>query len=112
MLVYAALSFAVAALGGAVMATLHFRGKSWPRALTVLHGLFAATGLVLLIVAVVGNGGSGLATASLVVFLVAALGGFYLVSHSLRSKPLPSPVVVIHALAAVTGFVLLLLVVL
>ena len=41
-------------------------------------------------------------------FVVAALGGFFLVSYHLRGQRLPSPVVVIHALVAVAAFLLLL----
>jgi hypothetical protein len=47
--------------------------------------------------------------AALVIFVIAALGGFYLFSFHLRSQVLPSPVVLIHGGAAVLAFVLLLL---
>ena len=40
--------------------------------------------------------------------VIAALGGFYLVSHQLRSRPLPSAVVLIHGGAAVVALLLLL----
>jgi hypothetical protein len=110
MLVWAAIVFAVAALGGVTLAVLHFRGRTPPPTpLALLHGLLAATGLVLLIAAALTMPGfGGLALGSLVVFVVAALGGFYLFSYHLRGKALPSPVVLIHGGAAVVGFLLLL----
>jgi hypothetical protein len=46
-------------------------------------------------------------TYALYLFLAAALGGLYLVSFHLRKKMPPKGVIVIHALVAVTGFVLL-----
>lgn len=102
--------FAVAALGGLFLAVRHFKGASLPMPVTVLHGLLAATGLVLLIVAYVqGAGNLGLA---LLLLVLAALGGFFLVSFHLRGKRAPSPGVVAHAVLAVAGVVALLLVIL
>jgi hypothetical protein len=110
MITWAAVVFAIAALGGATLATMHFRGRTvLPMPLALLHGLLAATGLVLLIAAALtmpGFGGMGLA--ALVIFLVAALGGFYLFAHTVRGRRLPSPVVLIHGGAAVVAFLLLL----
>ena len=60
------------------------------------------------IVAVVGMAEPGLARTALVVFIVAALGGFFLFAQHMQSKALPIPVVVIHGLIAVVGFVILL----
>lgn len=108
MLTIAAVLFAVAALGGITLATLHLRQKGLPMALAVLHGLLAATGLVLLIVVVVGGSVGNLLITSLVLFVLAALGGFGLFSFHLRRLRLPTPVVFIHGLVAVVGFVLLL----
>ena len=111
MLLWATILFAIAALGGATLSTLHFRGRTpLPMPLALLHGLLAASALVLLVVAALtlpGFGGLGLA--ALVIFVIAALGGFYMFSFHLRGQPLPSPVVLIHGGAAVLGFVLLLL---
>ena len=77
--------------------------------LVLLHGSFAASGLALLLIAaVVQPDFGGLALASLVIFVIAALGGFYLVSHQLRHKALPSAVVLIHGGAAVVALLLLL----
>jgi hypothetical protein len=43
-----------------------------------------------------------------VLFVAAALGGLYLVSHHMRQKPLPNGVIVIHGLVAVVAFLVLL----
>jgi hypothetical protein len=103
----AAILFAIAAVGGLVLATQHFKRSPLSLPVAVLHGLFAATALVLLLISVIQ--GTPIATARLaaVLFSVAALGGFFLLSHHLRGKRLPSPVVIIHALAAVLAFLLL-----
>jgi hypothetical protein len=70
--------------------------------------LLGATGLVLLALIVSGGVGSALVGWSLGVFVVAALGGFYLASHHLKKRLPPKGVVVLHALLAVTGFGILL----
>jgi hypothetical protein len=108
MLVNAVILFAIAAVGGLAMAILHFRGRTPPPVwLAVLHGLFAACGLVVLLLAVMRAAVHG-ATVALVVLLVAALGGFTLVSFHVRRRALPNALVIGHALIAVAGFAVLL----
>ena len=104
MLVYAIVLFAIAALAGLTMAAIHFRTRTNPRVLLAgVHGLFAASGLIVLIVAVM-KASSGIAQAALGVLLLAALGGFTLVSFHLRDRALPDGLVVGHALLGVAGF--------
>ena len=101
--------FALAALGGLYMAVVRFRGAERPpTAIALVHGAAAAAGLIALILAVMNVPNPGPARTALVVFIVAALGGFYLFAQHMQKKALPIPVVVIHALVAVTGFVILL----
>ncbi|HEX6636302.1 MAG TPA: hypothetical protein VF033_01495 [Steroidobacteraceae bacterium] len=102
--------FAVAALGGLTMAIMHFRGYSPPKtALAVLHGLFAASGLVVLLLALIKTGFGGKPGIALGLLVVAALGGFVLVSYHAKNQKLPSGLVAGHALIAVAGFLTLLL---
>jgi len=114
MLVWSAILFALAALGGLTLAVMHFRSggrERPPTALAAGHGLVAAAALVLLIIGVLGAaaGSSALPAAALAIFVVAALGGAYLfLGKHLRGQALPSAVVVIHGLAAVAGFLVLL----
>lgn len=102
--------FAVAAIAGLTMAIMHFRGVSPPKTvLAVLHGLFAASGLVVLLLALIKTGFGGKAGIALGLLVVAALGGFALLSFHAKSQRLPSALVVGHALLAVAGFLTLLL---
>ena len=101
--------FAIAALGGVAMAVLHFRGRTAPpTALAILHGLFAASALVVLLLAVVNIGTGGAAGIALGLFVLAALGGFVLLSFHLRGKALPGGLIVGHGVLAVAGFLMLL----
>lgn len=106
MLVYAVIAFAVAALGGLVLAASVLRGRLAPWALSLAHAALGATGLVLALIAVLG-GAERNAAIALIILLVAALGGFFLASFHLRKTPGPKPVVLVHASVAVIGFVLL-----
>lgn len=112
MLNIAVVLFAISALGGITLATLHLRHKPLPLALALGHGLLAAAGLVLLILVVVGGTAPKLLLVSLVLFIIAALGGFALFSFHLRRQPLPTPVVFIHGLVAVAAFLILLVTIL
>jgi hypothetical protein len=107
MLTYAILVFAIAAVGGLVLAASVLRGKLAPWALSVVHALLGATGLILLVLVVLGGAASERATAALGLLVVAALGGFYLASIHLRKQVAPRMVVFIHAGVAVVGFLTL-----
>ena len=101
--------FAIAAAGGVTLAILRIRGKALPLGVSLAHGGLAAAGLVTLIAAVVGAGRAApsLVKVSLAVFIAAALGGFFLFSFEMRKKEIPIAVMIVHALAAVTAFTLL-----
>jgi hypothetical protein len=107
MLTYAIVMFVIAALGGATLAYMRFVNKNISLPLALFHGVFAATGLILLILGFMRMGGRGVA-AALIIFVVAAIGGFILFSFQLRSRPLPIPLVLIHGVAALAAFIILL----
>jgi hypothetical protein len=107
MLTSAIVLFGLGAVGGVILAYLHISKKDVPFILVVGHGILVATALVLLILTVAKVGGTMLTTA-LVIFLVAAIGGFILLSYHLRTRLLPVPLIYIHGLAAVAAFVILL----
>lgn len=101
--------FALAATGGLIMAVTRFGGRPQPSmALALVHGLAAAAGLVTLI-AWIAKADTALATtAGLVLMLLAAVAGFLLFGNHLKNKELPIPQLVVHAVVAVVGFLVLL----
>jgi len=99
--------FAVAAVGGITIVTLYKRGKlSLPLAL--VHGAVAAAGVIVLIVAAVQGQTTTAGIVALVLFLIAALGGLYLIYSHLTKKMLPQAVIGIHAAVAIIAFLVLL----
>lgn len=111
MLKTATVLFAVAAVGGLVMAAMRFNGSPRPPSwLAMGHGFLAAAGLTLLVYAALTVGISVMAQIGLGLFCVAAVGGaaMNLLFHA-KQLPLPIPLMIAHALLAIMGFVLLLL---
>jgi hypothetical protein len=101
---------AIAAAGGLIMAGIRFVGDRQPPAsLAMLHGFLAAAAVTLLLYAAATVGLPGMALAALVLFLAAAGGGVILnLNYHWKQLPLPKGLIIGHAVAAVAGFVLLL----
>lgn len=102
--------FAIAAVGGLVMAFQVFRGRDRPWSwLAMGHGFLAAAGLTLLVYATAMAGVPRLVNVGLVVLLAAALGGVTLaLKYHVKMLPLSRPIVLGHAALAIVGFILVL----
>jgi hypothetical protein len=88
------------------------RGAAGPNVsidLAVFHGVFAVEGLVIVVMAFFQGVITGHATTALVLFVVAALSGFYLFTTHLWGKPLSKSAIAVHGLVAVTACILFLL---
>jgi hypothetical protein len=107
-MITALIVFGLAAAGGLLLVYLRVTNKPLPLPLALVHGALAASGLVLLTLAVLGEGGAQQARVPLGLFVVAALGGFALFSFHLRKKQLPMGVIMVHALVAIVAFLILL----
>jgi len=103
MLTNALIVFAIAAVGGLLLAAKILMGKRPSWLVSIVHALLGASGLVMLVMVVIESSESGRVTAALAFLIVAALGGFYLASIHLKDKLAPKGVVAIHAGVAVVG---------
>ncbi len=101
----------ITALGGLVMAGIRFaKDTNPPSWLAMLHGFLAGAAVTLLLYAALTVGLPRMAVWALVLLLLAAAGGVVLnLGYQLKSMPLPKPVVIVHAVIAIIGFVLLLI---
>ena len=98
------------ALGGLVMAGIRLKGEARPPSwLAMAHGVLAAAALTLLIYAALTVGIPTLSLYATGLLVIAAAGGaaINLLYHS-KMLPLPIPLIIVHAVLAVLGFVLLL----
>lgn len=108
MLILTIILFALAAaLGSAVMVQI-INDRETNKPVAYAHGAVAAIALALLIIYAISNPAS-YPRISLILFIVAALGGFVLFGKDLMGKPGPKALALIHGLAAVAAFVLLLI---
>lgn len=108
MLNFALVIFAIAAIGGLILASRVLRDKFAPWALSLLHAALGAIGLIVLIVILVQGSAAQPVLVGFVLLLIAALGGFFLASFHLRKQLPPKAVVITHAVLAVIGFLTLL----
>lgn len=101
----------ITAAGGLVMAFMRFSGSDRPPSwLAMLHGLLAGAGLTLLLYAGFTAGVSGSVWTAVALLVLAALGGVFLnLNYHDKRLPLPKGIIVVHALLAVAGTVLLFL---
>lgn len=82
-----------------------------PHWIAMLHGFIAAAGVTLLAYVVIFAQVPDLAQIGLLAFLLAAAGGVWMnLGHHQQNRLIPSTIMIGHALVAVAGLVLLLLV--
>jgi hypothetical protein len=107
-IIYTALSiFGMVAIVGMYLLSLIIRNKQTPKAVTIIHGLFAGFGLVLLVVYSFGNKTGPIV--SIVIFIIAALAGVMLNYRDVTGKTVPKWLAISHGLVATIGFALLLI---
>ena len=98
--------FALGAVVGMYLLSFVLRSKETPKVAVVIHGLFVAVALVMLIYYNMNNG-PGLSE-TIVIFILAAASGLVLVVRDFSKKSLPKWLAVGHGLIAVVGFLFLL----
>jgi|GEM_PF-950252 len=109
MLITTIILFAIAAILGTILFSRLMQNRETPKPVVYMHGLVAAIGLILLIIVYANSGNSTLLT-SLLIFIVAALGGFVMFGRDMAGRSIQKWLPMVHALAAVTAFVILLVV--
>lgn len=101
------LTFAVSAILGLMILIKWLTKKDASKKVIYSHGITAAAALVILIIYALGHP-DNFPKASIILFVIAAIGGFYMFINDLRGKFSPMAVAFIHAVLAVAGFVTLL----
>jgi len=101
--------FALAALLGFFLLTRILRNKETPKGISMLHGLMASTGLILLIIYSASNNRPDLFV-FVAVFVGAALGGLILIYRDIQGKTIPKPLALLHGALAVSAFLTMIIV--
>ena len=105
MLITAIILFALAALLGLYLLSFVLRDKNTPKGIAFIHGPVAAAGLIILIIYALFNSPSPIV--SIILFILAALGGIMLFYRDITGKSLPKWMAIGHGVTAVVAFILL-----
>jgi hypothetical protein len=110
MLIASILFFVIAAAGGIFLATMSFQHNPMSPCLAMTHGGLAATGVVLLIIAMAVGAKCGvMLTTALILFIFAAIGGVTMAAaFSMRKITIPMSLMLGHGALAVVALILLL----
>ena len=105
-MLYSALGFfALAAVLGMYLLVFILTDKDTPKGVVIIHGFFAVIGITLLIIYPFFNSPSPVT--SLVLFILAALGGLTMIYQDLTGKTFPKWLAVGHGFTAIIAFLLL-----
>ena len=107
MLLTAIACFSLAAILGIILISYVLTNKPTPKGLAFIHGPIAAIGILLLIFYSFYHTPSPLE--SIILFIIAAIGGFILIFRDLTGKSIPKWLALLHGLLAVLAFIFLLI---
>ncbi|HHT0594329.1 TPA: hypothetical protein ACTXXA_002730 [Legionella anisa] len=109
MLKVAIVLFLAAVICGFFLLTAILQDRPVNQKIKALHGVFAGLGLLIMIVHMLTfmSGQSSLLIASLIILIVAALGGLTLAMLARKGKPLPKLAVIVHPIIAIAGLIAL-----
>jgi Mn2+/Fe2+ NRAMP family transporter len=107
MLILAISLFILAAMIGVYMLSNILKNEEPPRPAIFSHGSIAFIAFLILVSYAIAVGPSFLLILSIVLFILAEMGGITLLIMDTRNKPLPKPLAYIHAMVAGTGILVL-----
>lgn len=107
MLSTAILFFSLAILLGLYLLSFVLRNQSTPKGIVFTHGGLAATGLIILIIYSIFNTPSPII--SIIIFILAAMGGLTMVYRDLTGKPFPKWMALAHGITAILGLIVLII---
>lgn len=109
MLIISVILFLIAAVFGLINLSSVLKNRRAPSLAVLAHGSFAVIALFILIAVIASGHTSTLLISSLGLFILAALGGFTLLSFDLRNRPIPKMLALGHPIFAIIAIILLIL---
>jgi len=107
MLVAVMALFIIAAIFGLIILTAVLKNQPTPKLMVLMHGTFAFIALLMMIAYTAAGHTATLLITSLVLLVIAALGGFTLLTFDMKDKSIPKTLALLHPFVAITGLVLL-----
>ena len=105
MLIISIILFAIAALFGLYLLSYILTNKNTPKGVAITHGQIATVGLILLIIYAFLY--SPKPIVSIIIFILAALGGLLLMFKDITGKPIPKWMALGHGITALIGIIVL-----
>lgn len=102
--IIAAILLSIAIIIGVIMLSYLLQDKEIPKGLPLLHGCAAGAGIILLIIYAFTTESEHKHWGSIVIFLVAVLGGLFLFERDITRQKVPKSIAIIHALIALSAF--------
>lgn len=99
--------FVLAALLGVYLLTYVIQKKNTPKAIAFIHGPLGAIGIIILLIYAILYTPKPIV--SLIIFIIAACGGFLLIYRDITGKSVPRWLALLHGIIVVIGFVFLLI---
>ncbi|MDX1753263.1 MAG: hypothetical protein R3259_08770 [Salinimicrobium sediminis] len=103
MVITAVVLISIAIILGLYLLTFVVRKKTIPKGVALIHGTFAALGIIVLLIYALTTSSHHKHWDSLVIFLVAASLGIYLFSKDIRHLEFPPWMAVLHGAIGLTG---------
>lgn len=107
MLIWGIILFLLTALFGLIIVSAVFKNKPTPKPAVLIHGVLAFISILVLAGYLAAGHVNTLLITSLVLFVLAALGGLTMLSVDLKNKPIPKLFAVVHPIVAIAGIVVL-----
>ncbi|MFT4057918.1 MAG: hypothetical protein QM652_00055 [Legionella sp.] len=107
MLIIAVILFLFAAALGLVILTAVLEDRKTNKKILYIHGIVAIIALVLMIIDIALFGRGSLVILSLILFILAALGGLTMFTLDMQKKPVPKWLALIHPVVALAGLIAL-----
>ena len=107
MILTAIVFFLVAALLGIYLLFYVLQNKNTPKGIAFTHGPLAAAGLIILIIYALLYKPAPIV--SIIIFILAAMGGLILIYRDLTGKSLPKWMALGHGVAAIIAFIFLII---
>jgi len=101
--------FVIAALLGVILLTKILRNQPTPKPVKFMHGIIAGIALLMLVTYVVLGHTSTLLITSLVLFILAAMGGLTLFTLDMSGKRIPRALALGHPALAIISLILLII---
>lgn len=109
MLSVAIILFIIAAVFGLIILTSILKDRPTPKPIVFIHGPVAAVALILVIIYAIMQGASPLLITSIVLFIIAALGGLTLFTIDMSKRPIPKLLATLHPVIAAAGLIVLII---